>query len=261
MFTLSTFMKPQNVDDVNIEVDNVAMAKQSTAGKQTKQTRIKQAKRLDDRRGYHHPDLKHALLEGAVKLIEEEGLKAFSLRKLAMQVGVSHAAPYRHFESKEHILLTLMLEGHRRLRSTLLAAAERCQGTAVDKLMALSRGYLEFAGENPEYLRVMFSAEAKVAAINADPCKHEEAHGSDTDSFAVVEETIRQCQQEGYLPKTADVGALGMLTWAEVHGLALLSNSGLIAIMSEMRGGSERKTFETIFGYMRARLEKQRQHG
>jgi AcrR family transcriptional regulator len=259
MFTLSTFMKPQNVDAVNIEVDNAAMANQGKAGKQTKST--KRTKQRDDRRGYHHPDLKHALLEGAVKLIEEEGLKAFSLRKLAMRVGVSHAAPYRHFESKEHILLTLMLEGHRRLRSTLLAAAERCQGTAVDKLMALSRGYLEFARENPEYLRVMFSAEAKVTAINADPCKHEEAHGSDTDSFAVVEETIRQCQQEGYLPKNADVGALGLLTWAEVHGLALLSDSGLIAIMSEMRGGSERKTLETIFGYMRARLEKQRPHG
>jgi AcrR family transcriptional regulator len=91
---------------------------------------------------YHHPDLRQALLDGAVRLIKEEGMREFSLRKLAKEVGVSHAAPYRHFENKEAILATLMLEGHKRLRTTLLDARTRCPGKAIDKLIAEGRAYL-----------------------------------------------------------------------------------------------------------------------
>jgi AcrR family transcriptional regulator len=201
---------------------------------------------------YHHPDLRQALLDGAMRLIDEEGLRGFSLRKLAAQAGVSHAAPYRHFENKEQILVALMLEGHKRLRQALVVAEQDCEGTAVEKYLAMARAYLAFARRNPEYLRVMFSREALAAARAMRP--GEDVHGSDYDSFGVLEAIVRRCQDEGALPDGADVGVLSLLSWAEVHGLALLCNEGLIRQMSEERGGTEKRTLGTIFAIMKARL-------
>jgi len=206
------------------------------------------------KRRYHHPDLKQALLDHAVRLIEEEGLRGFSLRKLAVRAGVSHAAPYRHFENKDEILVTLMLEGHKRLRRAILAASERCKGTAADKYLAMGRAYLEFAQKNSEYLRVMFSAEAMAAATSRMAGK--EVHGDEYDSFGALESMIRRCQQEGVMPASADAGALSLLAWSEVHGLALLRNEGVLGRMSEARGGSEGRTLEAIFAILRARLKR-----
>lgn len=203
------------------------------------------------KRSYHHPDLRQALLDGAVRLIKEEGMREFSLRKLAKEVGVSHAAPYRHFENKEAILATLMLEGHKRLRTTLLDAQTRCPGKAIDKLIAEGRAYLEFARKNPEYLSVMFSREGMAAAMSVG--EKLGAHQEDYDSFGVVEATVAKCQAEGSMDPRANVGALSLHAWAEVHGLALLRNDGLIAGMSEMRGGKESTTIDAIFAIMRAR--------
>jgi AcrR family transcriptional regulator len=205
------------------------------------------------KRSYHHPDLRQALLDGAVRLIKEEGMREFSLRKLAKEVGVSHAAPYRHFENKEGILATLMLEGHKRLRTTLLDARARCPGKAIDKLIAEGRAYMEFARKNPGYLSVMFSKEGMAAAM----CVGEKlgAHQEDYDSFGVVETTVSECQAEGSMDPRADTGALSLHAWAEVHGLALLRNDGLIAGMSEMRGGKESTTIDAIFAIMRARFK------
>jgi AcrR family transcriptional regulator len=208
---------------------------------------------LAKKRSYHHPDLRQALLDGAVRLIKEEGMREFSLRKLASQVGVSHAAPYRHFENKEAILTTLMLEGHKRLRASLLDAVARSRGKAIDKLLAQGRAYLEFARKNPEYLSVMFSREAMAAARSVG--EKLGAYQEDYDSFGVVETIVAECQSEGTMDPHANTGALSMHAWAEVHGLALLRNEGLIAGMSEMRGGKEASTLDAIFGIMRARWQ------
>lgn len=202
-------------------------------------------------RRYHHPDLRQALLDGAVRLIKEEGMRDFSLRKLAAQVGVSHAAPYRHFKNKQAILATLMLEGHKRLRTSLLDARAGCPGKGIDKLIAQGRAYLEFARKNPEYLSVMFSREGMAAAMSMG--EKLGGHQEDYDSFGVVELTVSECQAEGAMDPRADTGALSLHAWAEVHGLALLRNEGLIAGMSEMRGGKESSTLDAIFALMRAR--------
>lgn len=206
---------------------------------------------MPTKRRYHHPDLRQALLDGAVRLIKTEGMREFSLRKLASQVGVSHAAPYRHFKNKEAILVTLILEGHKRLRAIQLDAVARCRGKAIDKLLAQGRAYLEFARKNPEYLSVMFSREGMAAAMSVG--EKAGAHQEDYDSFGVVEATVAACQAEGTMDPHANTGALSIHAWAEVHGLAMLRNEGLIAGMSEIRGGNEARTLEAIFGIMRAR--------
>jgi AcrR family transcriptional regulator len=205
-------------------------------------------------KAYHHPDLRQALLDGAMMLVKEEGLRNVSLRRLAAKLGVSHAAPYRHFENKEQLLVTLMAEGHRRLRSLLLGALERCKGNAAAKHLALGRAYLRFARQYPDYLQVMFARES-VAAASARHARGELHPQEDSDSFGVLTDHIRQCQAEGFLPAQADVGALSLLAWAEVHGLAILCSEGMIAKMAELGGRREGRTLDLIFALMKARLE------
>ncbi len=206
---------------------------------------------MPKKRSYHHPDLRQALLDGAVRLIKEEGMREFSLRRLAKEVGVSHTAPYRHFENKEAILATLMSEGHKRLRTGLLDARARCPGKAIDKLMAEGLAYLEFARKNPEYLSVMFSKEGMAAAM--DMGEKAGNHSIDYDSFGVVEATVKECQAEGSMDPRADAAALAFHAWAEVHGLALLRKEGLISAMSEARERKESGTLDAIFAIMRGR--------
>lgn len=237
MFTLSTCRVGADVCTVNIKVDVVNMAAHNA--------------RMPKARQYHHPDLRKTLLDGAVRLIKSEGMRNFSLRRLAAEAGVSHTAPYRHFASKDEILATLMLEGHRRLRADLIAARDACRGKGGDKMLALGRAYLDFARRNPEYLNVMFSREGMAAATSVR--EKLAMHAQDYDSFGVLEEQVKACQAEGSLDAKVDSGAHSLLIWAEVHGLAVLCNEGIIAGMSDMRGIGESKALDMIFKLVRAR--------
>ena len=82
--------------------------------------------------------------------------------------------------------------------------------------------------------------------------------GGEHHSFGVLEANVRRCQDEGSLPADADAGVLSLLSWAEVHGLALLCNEGLIREMSEERGGSEKRTLDAIFAAIKGRLVPKR---
>ncbi len=61
------------------------------------------------RQTYHHKDLRNALIETGIQLVSTEGVNAFSLRKVAAACGVSHAAPYSHFQNKEELLEAMQL--------------------------------------------------------------------------------------------------------------------------------------------------------
>lgn len=198
-----------------------------------------------DQKRYHHPDLRQKLLDEAVALVREDGIKGFSLRKLAARAGVSHAAPYRHFSGKEEILACILLDGHIRLKAALRDARSKCRGSPADKILALGRAYLEFAALNPERLGVMFSREG-LAASAALGGKEPEADASDHDSFGVLEDAVRDAQGAGQLDPKADSGVLAFSIWSEIHGLALLWNEGLIPSMAGQRGVRGEDALEAV---------------
>ncbi|HEY4263961.1 MAG TPA: helix-turn-helix domain-containing protein, partial [Micropepsaceae bacterium] len=80
-------------------------------------------KAANSNRPYHHGDLAVSLREAARAILEEEGLAALSLRSVARRAGVSHAAPYRHYASREALLADIAVEGLGRLRAELAQAA------------------------------------------------------------------------------------------------------------------------------------------
>src|SRR5258705_6099043 len=90
---------------------------------------------------YHHGDLAPSLRQAARAIWEEEGLAALSLRSVARRAGVSHAAPYRHYASREALLADVAVEGLAELRGELVqsgaAPAER-----TDLIVMIGRAYM-----------------------------------------------------------------------------------------------------------------------
>src|SRR5688572_18467296 len=92
-------------------------------------------------RAYHHGDLRRALLDAGLALIEEQGAAAFTLREAARRAGVSQAAPYRHFVDKNALVGALAEEGFRALAARMRAEVSR---VGAGSMAPLGMGYLLF---------------------------------------------------------------------------------------------------------------------
>ena len=102
---------------------------------------------------YHHGDLRAALVKAAAAQIERGGYENLSLRELAESLGVSRAAPYRHFADRRALLAAVAAEGFDRLTAIHRNATGK---TPQGRLAAAGRGYLAFAAERPQMFRLMF---------------------------------------------------------------------------------------------------------
>ncbi|WP_435210254.1 TetR/AcrR family transcriptional regulator [Streptomyces sp. bgisy034] len=112
------------------------------------------------RRPYHHGDLPTALLTRAEQALRERGPEALSLRELARDIGVSPAAPSRHFKTKQALLDALALTGFERLAQAITASQENLGAAGAsfgDRLDAAARAYVGFAVDNAALLDLMFS--------------------------------------------------------------------------------------------------------
>src|SRR6516165_10276835 len=97
------------------------------------------------RRGYHHGNLREALVEAALELIAEKGPAGLAIGEAARLVGVSPAAPYRHFRDAEGLLAEVALRGFERFAATLAAAWNNGHPDPMRAFEALGRAYLAFA--------------------------------------------------------------------------------------------------------------------
>jgi AcrR family transcriptional regulator len=103
-----------------------------------------------------HGDLKKRLCEEALAIVEEEGVDALTLRKLAGRLGVTPGAPYHHFADKDALLATLAEEGFRLLLAAMLARAAAAGDDPTRRLQAISHAYIDFAIAHPGTFRVTF---------------------------------------------------------------------------------------------------------
>ena len=113
---------------------------------------------MPKRQTYHHGDLRNALLQAALTMVEEIGLEQLSLRKVAASVGVSHAAPEHHFPSMRHLFNAMAVWGFETFVQTLADEMERSPKDGAEVLRAARRGYLAFGKAHPNVLRLMFSS-------------------------------------------------------------------------------------------------------
>jgi AcrR family transcriptional regulator len=192
---------------------------------------------------YHHGDLRNALVEQALRLVEEAGAESFSLREAARLVGVSANAAYRHFADKSDLLLAVAAAGahlqQQYLLRALSAVPERstAAGAAIERLKAVGRGYVDFAVAHPELLRVMFGSRWP-APRNADGFRT-------TGPYALLGKTLDDLVSAGVLPAGRRPGA-ELKAWTVVHGFATLVIQGVAALQNKP---PRNKAFEALFDF------------
>ncbi len=165
-------------------------------------------------RPYHHGDLRAALLRSAERTLSEKGAGALSLRELARDIGVSHAAPGRHFKDKQALLDALALDGYERMNQALTAAADHPDQTFEERVTALARAYLGFAVENPALLELMF-------ARKHDPDSSAQLAAAVDRSLGSITRMIADGQERGEIVQ-GDPERITTVAAASLHGLAAL---------------------------------------
>ncbi len=168
------------------------------------------------RRGYHHGNLREALVEAARQLAAERGPQGFTLVEAARLAGVSPSAPYRHFRDKDALLAELCRRGFEVFGARLREAAI---GRGVREALAeMGRAYLAFAREEPGYYSAMFNWR--------DPSPPPPGQTPEGHFAGLVAAVARE------LPEGDDRGRARLLAleiWALSHGLAGLERAGLPA--------------------------------
>src|SRR6516165_8020124 len=109
---------------------------------------------------YHHRNLKEALVTAGRALLEEKGLRGFTLRECARRAQVSHAAPAHHFKSMDDLLAEIATRGYQELTAAMAAEARRAAPEPAARLVGQGVGYMAFAAANPMLFQLMFGKEA-----------------------------------------------------------------------------------------------------
>ena len=111
-----------------------------------------------DPRGYHHGNLREALIRAALELIAEKGPAGFTFAEAARFAGVSPAAPYRHFRDRDELMANVALRGFELFAARLAAAWDEGRPEPFAALDRLGRAYLDFARMEPAFYAAMFEA-------------------------------------------------------------------------------------------------------
>lgn len=175
---------------------------------------------MNEKRPYHHGDLRRVIIETAEQMLQETRGWQFTLREVARRAEVSHAAPYRHFPDKEALLLELALRGFDQLNEILHAALTPRPASVEEELRAAADAYIAFGVNRPSLYRLMFSHEAGEVSL-----MHLNARAQAV--MALLKDVLARGQQSGEFKPTPLPG-LAAACWAQVHGLTLLSIEGLL---------------------------------
>jgi AcrR family transcriptional regulator len=153
---------------------------------------------------YHHGDLRTAILREAARLVAERGADRVSLRELARDAGVSHAAPAHHFTDRRGLFTALAAQGFRRLAAVLAAARPHFSDAAL--------AYVWFALEHPGHYQVMFNR----SLVDAADAELAEAEAEAAAELSRGVATLRDPNAR------ADQAGAALAAWSLVHGFSML---------------------------------------
>lgn len=166
-------------------------------------------------RGYHHGNLRQALIEAALALIAERGPAGFTFAEAARQAGVSPAAPYRHFRDRDALLAEVARLGFDKFTGVLDAAWSEGKPNPFAALERVGKAYLTFARKEPAYYSVMFEA-----ALPLDMTA--ELHLSGERAFGVLRKACEVVAETLPPPKRPPAMMMALHIWSLSHGIAAL---------------------------------------
>jgi AcrR family transcriptional regulator len=170
-------------------------------------------------RGYHHGNLKEALINAALKLIAEKGPAGFTFADAARSAGVSAAAPYRHFRDRDELMADVALRGFVQFEQVLAKAWDDGRPTALSAFERLGKAYLAFARSEPAYYSAMFEAGVPMHA-NA------ELRDAGDRAFAVLRNAAEKLVAEMSPKARPPALMMALHIWAMAHGIASLFGRG-----------------------------------
>lgn len=176
---------------------------------------------MQQRQPYHHGNLRDALLTAAERTLREHGIEQVSLRDLARQVGVSHAAPSRHFRDRQALLDALAAAGYDRLGDEFAAAVAEAGADFGAQMRAMGTSYVRFAVDNAALLDLMFAA-GKGIGPDGEPKGPERP-------YVILTELIRRGHESGDLIP-GDPERLQLIVLATFQGIAGLVGSRRIPV-------------------------------
>lgn len=180
------------------------------------------------KQGYHHNDLRNAVVKTALKFLVKRNGPTFSLREIASELGVTHVSVYRHFSDKRALIDTLTAEGFRELRRYQLRELERAASDPMSQLHALGTAYILFAKDNPGFFTLMFGHSRQ------DETPESEREKFNAEALSTLVGVIERCQAEKLLIP-GDPRRLALYLVLAPHGYASYSADDLKFIAPSAR--------------------------
>lgn len=172
---------------------------------------------------YHHGDLRNALIDAAVVILNKQGVEALSLRAIARAVGVSQTAPYRHFGSRDDLIAAVAQDGFTRLAQALREAAKQAGSDARERVIQQGCAYALFALAHPGHFRVMFGDGIEDVKIRAR---------SLTAGLVAFQELLSGIQllQQQKVIRAGNPMHMAVPAWTMIHGFATLMVNRLLPL-------------------------------
>ena len=167
---------------------------------------------------YHHGNLRSALINAGIKLINEEGEANLSLRKVASLCDVSHSAPYSHFKDKEELIETIKSSVTNKFMEELNKAINS-SNSAEEAILNMGKRYVLFFINNPDYFKFLFSNQNIIAHLKVD-----KEYKNDYPPFILLKNEYLKYLKEKNIERTNDEKEIDIIKiWSTVHGLASLA--------------------------------------
>lgn len=167
---------------------------------------------------YHHGNLRQALIDAGIRIINEKGEDNLSLRKVAAACDVSHAAPYAHFKNKDELLEAMKKNVTDRITDELRAAVNRGRNTE-ESIILMGKAYISFFSQNPDYYTFLFGKLNICAHLQMD-----KEYEDDYPPFLLLKELFLKYLKEAGIKQTNEEQEIGLIkTWALVHGMASIA--------------------------------------
>lgn len=198
----------------------------TTAAKSTLPTRAAKAGRPAKAHAYHHGNLRQALVQAALQLAEQKGPEGVSVREAARLLGVSPAAPFRHFPNRRALMTAVAQEAAVRLAIEVgkaVGGAPRggaARGGGLGRLRTVGRGYLQWALRHPAHLRII-SAREQIDLAGSPGLRQ-----SIDDVRQQTVRALQMAQDQGQVSAAHDVDALALLARACAYGLVRMHLDG-----------------------------------
>ncbi|MFD2166382.1 TetR/AcrR family transcriptional regulator [Thalassotalea euphylliae] len=178
---------------------------------------------------YHHGDLRPTLLIAATEMVNEGGVEALSLRKLAEKVGVSRTATYHHFKDKHDLLCAVAAQGFANWQDIEQAIFNDCSLSTHERYRKFVFQYIEFAAKNPALYDLMFGS-----TLWKDGKSNKNLRDVAYPAFQHQVDMTKAWQENGILPRSENTLRLAQVTWGTMHGIARLLIDGIYADASSV---------------------------